>query len=88
MPQFLPVRAESVQEQALPLPVSRPAMSIQVQQKFQSIIELRLSQVSGIIKSTWSEEITYGDDLLEDLKQSAQVRDFSYLALYAGDFFD
>ena len=60
-------------------------MSIQVQQKFQSIIELRLSQVSGIIKSTWSEEITYGDDLLEDLKQSAQVRDFSYLALYAGE---
>lgn len=60
-------------------------MSIQVQQKFQSIIDLRLSQVSGMIKSTWSEEMVYNDTLKENLVSSAQVRDFSYLALYAGE---
>ncbi len=60
-------------------------MSIQVQQKFQSIIELRLSQVDGIIKRTWTEEAVYGEELLEDLELSGQVRDFTYLALYAGE---
>lgn len=60
-------------------------MSIQVQQKFQSLIDLRLAQVDGIIRRTPPEEAVYGDLLLEELETSAQIRDFNYLALYAGD---
>ncbi|MDE7339071.1 MAG: response regulator [Lachnospiraceae bacterium] len=60
-------------------------MSLQVQQKFQSIIDLRLSQVDGIIKRTPPEDVVYGEELLEELETSAQVRDFNYLALYGGD---
>ncbi|MDE7276892.1 MAG: response regulator, partial [Lachnospiraceae bacterium] len=60
-------------------------MSLQVQQKFQSIIDLRLSQVDGIIKRTPPEDVVYGEELLEELETSAQVRDFNYLALYGED---
>lgn len=60
-------------------------MSIQVQQKFQSLIDLRLAQVDGIVRRTPPEEAVYGDLLLEELETSAQIRDFNYLALYAGD---
>ena len=60
-------------------------MSLQVQQKFQSIIDLRLAQVDGIIRRTPPENVVYGKELLEELETSAQVRDFNYLALYAGE---
>lgn len=60
-------------------------MSIQVQQKFQSIIELRLNQVKGITLRTPEDGAVYGEELLAELRLSAQVRDFSYLAFYAGD---
>lgn len=60
-------------------------MSVQVQQKFQSIVELRLDQVRGITLRTPEESAVYGEDFLEELKLSAQVRDFTYLALYAGE---
>lgn len=60
-------------------------MSVQVQQKFQSIIELRLMQIEGIIKRTWTEDAVYEEALIDDLELSGQVRDFTYLALYAGE---
>ncbi len=60
-------------------------MSIQVQQKFQSIIELRLNQVKGITLRTPEDGAVYGEELLAELRLNAQVRDFSYLAFYAGD---
>lgn len=60
-------------------------MSVQVQQKFQSIIELRLNQVKGITLRTPEDGAVYGEELLAELRLSAQVRDFSYLAFYAGD---
>lgn len=57
----------------------------QIQQKFQSIIDLRLQQVEGLIERTPPEEASYGDELIEELKFSAEIRGFSYLAFYAGE---
>lgn len=60
-------------------------MSIQVQQKFKSIIDLRLAQVEGIERRTPPEEVVYGETMLDELITNAQVRDFTYLALYTED---
>lgn len=60
-------------------------MNIQLQQKFQSIISLRLEQVAGIIKRTPMESASYGDEMLKGLSTSAEVRNFSYLGFYTED---
>ncbi len=60
-------------------------MSRQIEQKFQSIIELRLAQVNGMIERTPPGTMEYGDDFLAELELSAQVRNFAYLSLYAGE---
>ena len=54
-------------------------MSVQLQQKFSSIIELRLQQVSGVIMTNPPEESRYEPVFLEDLRKRAEVRNFSYL---------
>lgn len=54
-------------------------MSVQLQQKFSSIIELRLQQVSGIIMTNPPEESKYEPAYLEDLRKRAEVRNFAYL---------
>lgn len=56
-------------------------MSMQLQQKFSSLISLRLEQVEGIIMRTPSD----ADNMLEELKTSASVRGFSSLGFYASD---
>lgn len=58
-------------------------MSIQLRQKFSSIIDLRLGQVEGIIKRTPPETVTYGSKMFKALTTSVEVRGFSYLGLYA-----
>lgn len=60
-------------------------MNTQLQQKFQSIINLRLEQVDGIIKRTPPEHIWYRSDTLEELSESAEVRNFIYLGFYTQD---
>lgn len=57
-------------------------MNVQLKQKFNSITNLRLSQVNGIVK--WSElmGMEYGPEMLQGLRENAKVRDFTYLALY------
>lgn len=57
-------------------------MSKQLQQKFNAITALWVSQVDGIIKRTPPEDSVYGEELLEELSLSARVREFSYLGLY------
>ncbi len=57
-------------------------MNNQVQQKFQSIISLRLEQVDVIMKRTPAESSEYGQDLLDRLYESAAIRDFIYLGFY------
>lgn len=54
-------------------------VSRQIQQKFQSIIGLRLEQVEGIIRIVPPETAADREDLLEELQLRAKVRNFSYL---------
>lgn len=58
---------------------------LQIQQKFQSIIDLRLKQVEGLIERTPPTDALYDEELLEELRFSAEIRGFSYLAFYAGE---
>lgn len=57
-------------------------MNKQIQQKFQSIVELRLQQVDGVIKRTPEDSVQYGQYMLKQLQTSAEVRQFSYLGFY------
>lgn len=60
--------------------------SNQLRRHFNSVIELRLSQVEGIIRRTPPEDFNgYSDMMMEQLEISGRVRGFSYLALYATD---
>lgn len=54
-------------------------VSRQIQQKFQSIIGLRLEQVEGILRTVPPETAADREDLLEELQLRAEVRNFSYL---------
>ena len=56
-------------------------MSRQIKQKFAAIIGLRLQQVEGIMKRTPPDTVTYGRQMKEDLRTSADLRNFSYLGL-------
>ncbi len=60
-------------------------MSRQIQQKFEAIIELRLQQVEGIITRTEPGSVMYGTEMMQELQTSAEIRNFSYLGLYASD---
>ncbi len=57
-------------------------VSQQIQQKFSSLISLRLDQVQGIITRMSPEKQTYGDEMLEELGYNAEIRRFTYLAFY------
>ena len=60
-------------------------MNHQIQQKFRSIISLRLEQIEGIIKRTPPEASVYGQDLVSELRTSGEIRNFSYLGLLDED---
>lgn len=60
-------------------------MNRQLQEKYITVIDLRLSQVEGVIKRTPPESVHYGEEMLEELAVSATVRDFTYLGLYRED---
>lgn len=57
-------------------------ISRQIQQKFQSIINLRLEQVDGIISAVEPEKTPYSEDMIEELRKRAQIRNFIYLGFY------
>lgn len=60
-------------------------MNVQLRQKFSSIIGLRLEQVEGIIKRTPTDTVSYGEEMVNDLSMSAEIRGFSYLGFYTED---
>lgn len=60
-------------------------MNVQIQQKFRAITSLRLNQVNGVITRTPPENIEYSDEMLQELKISAEVREFDYLGLYSAE---
>lgn len=60
-------------------------INVQLEQKFNTIVNLRLEQVKGIYERTKPASISNRKEMLEELKLSAEVRSFSYLALYDDD---
>ena len=60
-------------------------MSKQLQQKYQAITNLRLSQMDSIRKRVPPAESVYGEEMLEELKMGAESRDFCFLSLYSED---
>ncbi len=60
-------------------------INVQLEQKFNTIVSLRLEQVKGIYERTKPASISNRKEMLEELKLSAEVRSFSYLALYDDD---
>lgn len=57
-------------------------MNRQLCEKYITVTDLRLSQLDGLVKRTPPESIGYGEEMLEELATSAEVREFAYLALY------
>lgn len=62
-------------------------MSMQLQQKFDAITALQISQVEGLIQRTPPENFAQGNDaeMIEELSLNASVRGLSYLGLYTED---
>lgn len=60
-------------------------MNLQLEQKFDSIVSLRLEQVEGVIKRVPPDSVTYGQEMKDDLLTSAEVRNFTYLGLYTDE---
>jgi len=57
----------------------------QIQQKFSSILELRMSQLEGVYDRTPPDTSISREDILKELKVSAEVRGFSSLDLLSAD---
>ncbi|MCD7882793.1 MAG: response regulator [Lachnospiraceae bacterium] len=57
----------------------------QIQQKFQTIVGLRLDQVDSIIRSAPREEVEYSEEALKELIEMAESRSFTWLGLYGED---
>lgn len=60
-------------------------MNVQLKQKFTSVINLRLEQTEGVIRRTPPELAVYGEQMLEALTISGEVRNFLFLGLLAED---
>lgn len=60
-------------------------INTQIQQKFSSIVELRLEQVEGIINRNPPETAENDENILKELEDSAEIRNFTYLAFLAED---
>ena len=60
-------------------------MSVQLQQKFNAVIDLQKSRVQAVIKRTPPEKSVYGEEMLEDLYLSAEIREFEYFGMYRKD---
>jgi signal transduction histidine kinase/CheY-like chemotaxis protein/chemotaxis protein CheY-P-specific phosphatase CheC len=61
------------------------AMAKQTLQKFDAVIDLQIMEMKGILERHPPESEVYGEEMLEQLALSAQVRSFSYLGLYTED---
>lgn len=57
-------------------------MNRQIQQKFDTVMNLRILQIEGLIQRTPPEDYQFDEVLLGELQTGARVRDFQYLALY------
>lgn len=60
-------------------------MSVQLQQKFNAVIDLQEARVRAILKRTPPQEAVYSDEMLADLYLSAEVREFVHFGMYRRD---
>ncbi len=60
-------------------------MNAQLQKKFETLIDLHLSQLDGVVLRIQEEGLTRQEDIREELALSAMVRDFTFLGLYRKD---
>lgn len=60
-------------------------MDRQLEQKYSTIIDLRLSQVEGILKRTSPENVSYDEAMLEEMRLNANVRNASYMGFFTRD---
>ena len=58
------------------------AMAEQLKQSFDAVISMQVFQVQGIVERTPPDSVTYGEEMISELTESARVRNFAYLALY------
>lgn len=58
------------------------AMAKQMQEKFDTVVDMQISELNGIIKRHPPESVEYDQNMIDQLALSAQVRDFVYLGLY------
>lgn len=61
------------------------AMAKQMQEKFDTVVDMYISELNGIIERHPPESVEYGQEMLDQLALSAQVRSFVYLGLYTED---
>ena len=61
------------------------AMARQTQQKFDTVLDLQISDIEGIVRRVSPESAVYGQDMIDQLALSAEVRNFTYLGLYTKD---
>ncbi len=59
-------------------------INLQVQQKFETVTDLRLSQVEGILRKTQDQGYSY-EELINELVLNSTYQNFSYLAFYTAD---
>ncbi len=60
-------------------------MSLQVQEKFTTVIHLRMQQVEAMIQLTPPKQAVYGYEMKNSLVENAKIRNFTYVGLYAED---
>lgn len=70
---------ESIQEIST---IYMEELNLQLRQKFSSVVGLRLGQVQEIIRQTPGDKAVYGEALISELRDSAAVRNFSYVGFY------
>ncbi len=60
-------------------------MNRQLEQKYSTIIDLRMSQVEGILMRTSPESVSYDEEMLEEMRLNASVRNAVYMGFYTKD---
>ena len=61
------------------------AMAEQLQQTFDAVISMQVFQLQGIVDRTPPDSPLSKEEMLDELIESARVRNFTYLALYTED---
>ena len=73
---------ESIQEISA---IYMEELNAQLQEKFSSVIDLRLGQVGEVVTQMPEDRFEYGEEMLDILTQSLMVRNFDYVGFLTGE---